>query len=45
MVGESEPGWIAFSKTSIHSFCESFIEDTILESSNPSVSGDVSGYE
>ena len=45
MIGESVPGWIAFSITNIRSFCESFIEDTILVISNPSVSREVSGYE
>jgi len=43
--GESEPGWIAFSITNIRSFCESFIEDIILDSSNPSVLREVTGYE
>ena len=45
MEGESEPGWIAFSITNIRFFCESFIEDTILESFNPTVITEVSGYE
>jgi hypothetical protein len=45
MDGESEPGWIAFSITDTHSFCESFIENTIVEFFNTSVSKEVSGYE
>jgi hypothetical protein len=42
---ESELGWIAFSITNNRSFCESFIEDTILKCSDPSVSREVSVYE
>ena len=45
MDGESDPGWIAFLTNNTYSFYESFIEGTILDSTSPSVSREVTSDE